>query len=533
MNNLYSQIKTVFKQLLLSGVAFALSWLAFTPAMALGANLPDLTVNSIYVVGNDLTAKICNSGSGMDFRSLRTEFFIHETYNLSGERYANEFYGSLAFGQCAEVSVPVPSSINGHKIIDVTVDADYKIEESSEANNKKGQSLYLKNNSSGYVAPTPTTPTPAPRYDYGYDYRNYDYGRPYYDNYRYPYYGPRYDNNNVDLVIKNIGVTQNVADQYIEAEICNDGREDATNRFTIEFVVDNKRFSKEQTGTFVSNSCRDFQVKISNLTSGYKWIDAYVDAGNSVAESNESNNSASRYLYIHDTELNPDLGISTVSFVPHRDGGMNAEFEYCNYGGPTTQTYEIMLKVDGKRFTSKESRLGTDRCVTSNLYLGNLSGGVYSYELILDRADVIAESNESNNTRTGQFSVDRDVAPTVNVYNGDLVKSPYSSHVYWVNNGYKYWIPSMDIFNHNGYSWAMIRTVSQSTIDTLKDGGSIGYNLYASGTLIKSANNPAVFIMDGTNKRLIRSEAEFTAAGYDWNKIITVSEGYLSAVPNK
>jgi hypothetical protein len=51
-------------------------------------------------------------------------------------------------------------------------------------------------------------------------------------------------------------------------------------------------------------------------------------------------------------------------------------------------------------------------------------------------------------------------------------------------------------------------------------------------TFIKASNNDRIYKIENGHKRWVTSRASFNANGGDWNKITTVSQGYLVTIPN-
>ena len=79
---------------------------------------------------------------------------------------------------------------------------------------------------------------------------------------------------------------------------------------------------------------------------------------------------------------------------------------------------------------------------------------------------------------------------------------------------------------------------SDTDHDGYKDGAEVSsgfsptvneFGLHA-GSLVKSANDPKVFVLEGSSKRHILNEEAFNRAGYRWGDIIVVSEKFLNSI---
>lgn len=114
---------------------------------------------------------------------------------------------------------------------------------------------------------------------------------------------------------------------------------------------------------------------------------------------------------------------------------------------------------------------------------------------------------------------------------GDLVKAGRDPAVYLIENGKRRLIPSPQIFESHGFWWSSIITVYKSQLDQYPDGAPLEMKTLekrADKTLIKGINNPAVYLIENGKKRPFISGSVFESLGYDWAKIIIVSENELN-----
>lgn len=104
---------------------------------------------------------------------------------------------------------------------------------------------------------------------------------------------------------------------------------------------------------------------------------------------------------------------------------------------------------------------------------------------------------------------------------GILVKSTDNPKVYLIDGGTKRWIASAEIFIARGFSWQDIKVVSPTELDPYPEGKIIGW---PDGTLIKSTNYPTVYVISLDKKRPFASAEIFTGLGYQWKNIKTISQ---------
>jgi len=114
------------------------------------------------------------------------------------------------------------------------------------------------------------------------------------------------------------------------------------------------------------------------------------------------------------------------------------------------------------------------------------------------------------------------------VYGSDksLIKDSQGK-VYFIENGRKRWVSSGQLFKVLGYQWSKVKDKTKEYIDTILEGGPMSY---PSGSLVKGSG-PTVYLIENGLKREILSGQIFTKLGYQWNKILSVSDEELARYP--
>ena len=114
----------------------------------------------------------------------------------------------------------------------------------------------------------------------------------------------------------------------------------------------------------------------------------------------------------------------------------------------------------------------------------------------------------------------------VKLNEGDLVKSPYSSTVYYIQGAFKAAIPSVATFNAYGFSWNNVKTVDTSSLVNYSD----KIVLFPVNKLLKSPGYPFVWLITTkTNseqriRKWVVTGKDFENCGFSWSSILTVSE---------
>ena len=112
---------------------------------------------------------------------------------------------------------------------------------------------------------------------------------------------------------------------------------------------------------------------------------------------------------------------------------------------------------------------------------------------------------------------------------GALVKIVTDPKVYLLLGSEKYWITDEAVFNALGYYWNWIEDIDEALLNKYTTGSEINYtDRHPNFTLVKYADDPKVYRLEGGKKRHIKDEAAFVSLGYRWDRIVTISdsEGY-------
>jgi len=111
-----------------------------------------------------------------------------------------------------------------------------------------------------------------------------------------------------------------------------------------------------------------------------------------------------------------------------------------------------------------------------------------------------------------------------------LVLDQSSGKVYLIDSNTKRWVPSLEVFAANHFSWPRVKTALASDL-VLPDGTNVPF---PEGALLRAHNEPAVYVIDQTGsssyqKRHIISAAVFAELGYKMGDVFVVDASYLPA----
>ncbi|MFY9457646.1 MAG: hypothetical protein WAP23_01820 [Candidatus Spechtbacterales bacterium] len=113
-----------------------------------------------------------------------------------------------------------------------------------------------------------------------------------------------------------------------------------------------------------------------------------------------------------------------------------------------------------------------------------------------------------------------DLAPSLPDYpEGTLIRAEGGYKVYIIQNGYKRWIQSAEIFNFYGHlNFSVVQVVSPGTLALYKD-----------AWLVRAADDPKVYEVngDGTRHWLDMTPEKFTATGRLWDMVYVINKSEL------
>ena len=184
----------------------------------------------------------------------------------------------------------------------------------------------------------------------------------------------------------------------------------------VAFVVSNRVVGTYNLGDIGAGQAVGGYFALGKISqSGTYGIGVYADPGNKIEESNETNNSLGQYFtWYNASEYKPDLTVSIESPTDSSiQGSKNSSdtrefvFKISNIGPKATSAngFQMAVYADNKK-------IGTMQVPQMNAMVeqyGRFNLGVNGYKpftlnLVVDEADAVEESNESNNSHEKEYS---------------------------------------------------------------------------------------------------------------------------------
>ena len=203
-----------------------------------------------------------------------------------------------------------------------------------------------------------------------------------------------------------------------------------------------------------------------------------------------------------------------------------------NFDGDNSGIFSVPYIVFYDNGTKKVNYLNLNENQDTRLTMADFGIGISSVLLIPSSQKQIY--NNGNNIDSYSFSISAGTVENKTQSNGSILKSTESPKIYSIENNKKRWITDINSFVSNGYKWENVILVLESELEVFENGEniySVNLDLKQNGSLIKGSSYE-VYLIENGNKKWVTSEKVFVNLGYDWNKIISVSDGELNMYPS-
>lgn len=111
---------------------------------------------------------------------------------------------------------------------------------------------------------------------------------------------------------------------------------------------------------------------------------------------------------------------------------------------------------------------------------------------------------------------------------GTLIKTRDNPAIYILDYGKRRHIAEWNVFKANGYSWNKVKIISEEEMASCPQGKPMVLN---DGLIVKASGRPSVWVAEYGRLRLVANLETFKSLGYKWSWVKTVSGKYLDSVP--
>ncbi len=226
-----------------------------------------------------------------------------------------------------------------------------------------------------------------------------------------------------DLIVQSITFSPDPAgpDDPVTAHVTvrNQGTAEAVASVTSTAVDGAPECSSITTASVPAGGTVIVDCELGTLEPGAHAANACADAGSDVTESNDTNNCLTADFTVSPPDT-PDLTIESVTFTPAQPAtgeAVTAHVVVRNLGTAAAEASVTSTAVDG---TPKCSSIATvsvpaGGSVTVDCELGTFETGAHAANACADAGSVVAESNETNNCLTADFTVSPPNTPDLTI----------------------------------------------------------------------------------------------------------------------
>lgn len=220
-----------------------------------------------------------------------------------------------------------------------------------------------------------------------------------------------------DLRISSINYDRN--DKRLQIRIQNEGSTDITNSFKVKVILNSRSYYFNVTKDIDADDSYLVSFSINNFyissTRRYE-VEAVVDVNDSISESNESNNTYSKEIYLYknedrykeendDNDYRPDLKVIDLEYSSSME---RLWIEISNrWEGDIRKNFRIRVKIDSRYYYFLvEKTIEEDDKIWYYIDIDSFtikSTGTYKVYVKLDTDSDIKESNELNNSYEKDF----------------------------------------------------------------------------------------------------------------------------------
>ncbi|HIH95594.1 TPA: PGF-pre-PGF domain-containing protein [Methanosarcina acetivorans] len=201
--------------------------------------------------------------------------------------------------------------------------------------------------------------------------------------------------------------------QRIQISVKNEGTAASSRATTLALYIDGSSVREWDVPRLSSGKSSSVSYTWVPESEGSVELRAVVDEDNLITESNEGNNEETATVTVTENSL-PDLIISTFSYPEDPEPGEHQRIRVNvkNQGTATSEATMLVLYIDGDLVENWAiSRLSSGEISYNSYTWIPTSEGTVELKAVVDKDNLVAESNEENNEKTATVAVAEDFFP--------------------------------------------------------------------------------------------------------------------------
>lgn len=249
----------------------------------------------------------------------------------------------------------------------------------------------------------------------------------------------------------------------------------------------------------------------------------------------------SNFVAIWDRWFGKEYPSGTLLQAAGQDGVYRIEHGYrrpITSKAALTSRYNSALIITVSKTTLEQYPEGAPISLPNYSLVKDETGGIY---LLVDDSMRHVESMEAfrqigysedelvdiTSAEVAQYAVGTPITASTQDPTGKVVKLTTNGAMFYLNNGIRQAILDPAILTAN-FPTATVENAAPVVIEQYREGS---FLKLPDGTLVRSYENPAVYVISDGKKRPITSEQTFLDYGYSWSNVIFVSDDVLNLHP--
>lgn len=211
------------------------------------------------------------------------------------------------------------------------------------------------------------------------------------------------------------------------------------------------------------------------------------------------------------------------------DKGSDDLYLEINFDGEDAGDFSVPIVINYKDGSREINFIDLDGGQAGSKELLSRSRNITSV-VFIPSCQNMNESLSGNQAKNHGFSMNIKIDPVSSkvLADGSLIRGVNSEKIYLIENGQKRWITDSATFVSRGYDWNKVIVVSEMELYIYESGENIRSE---SGSIqersLVKGSGPEVYLIENGQRRWIRDEKTFNHFNFDWARILQISDQEL------
>ena len=197
-----------------------------------------------------------------------------------------------------------------------------------------------------------------------------------------------------------------------------------------------------------------------------------------------------------------------------------------DFNGDDTSTFSLPVIINYRNGSKKVDILDMNSSQDGHMEAVFARGNMLSV-IFIPSCQKIDEALDGNQAKKHTYSMDVSLTPVGKKFlpNGTLVKTADDERIYLIDSSRKRWITDSVTFVARGYDWGDVMIVSKTALGIYWDGENISNG---NGLVLEGSlvkgSGPEIYLIEDGRRRWIKDERAFAYYGFDWSEVAQVND---------